>query len=127
MKEIRPLHNEADYDWALNEVNQYFEKEPEPGSMEGDRFELLLLVIGDYESKHYPMEPLDAPEMLRGAMANHGWTQADLAKVLGSKSRASEVLNRKRHLTLEQIWKIREAWKLPAEALIKPYPLRKSE
>ena len=124
MDPIRPLRSEADYDWALQEIDQYFDKEPEFGTPEADRFDLLALLIGDYESKHYPMEPLEAPALLRGMMDNHGWTQADLAKVLGSKSRASEVLNRKRHLTLEQIWKIHEAWKLPAEALIKPYRLK---
>jgi HTH-type transcriptional regulator / antitoxin HigA len=123
MTGIRPLKSEADYDAALTEIEQYFDSEPEPGTPEADRFDLLALVIGDYEAKHWAIEAPDAPDALRELMETRGLTQQDLARVLGSKSRASEVMNRRRHLTLEQAWKLHREWGIPADALIRPYPL----
>ena len=124
MTEIRPLKSEADYDAALAEIEKYFNNEPEPGTLEADRFDLLALVIGDYEAKHWGIEAPDAPDALRERMDTRGLTQQDLAQVLGSKSRASEVMNRRRHLTLEQAWKLHREWGIPADALIRPYPLK---
>ncbi len=124
MTEIRPLKSEADYDAALAEIEKYFNNEPEPGTLEADRFDLLALVIGDYEAKHWGIEAPDAPDALRERMDTRGLTQKDLAQVLGSKSRASEVMNRRRHLTLEQAWKLHREWGIPADALIRPYPLK---
>ena len=124
MTGIRPLKSEADYDAALAEIEKYFNNEPEPGTLEADRFDLLALVIGDYEAKHWGIEAPDAPDALRERMDTRGLTQQDLAQVLGSKSRASEVMNRRRHLTLEQAWKLHREWGIPADALIRPYPLK---
>ena len=124
MKEIRPLRSEADYEAALEAIEAYFVSEPEPGSPEADRFDLLALVIADYERKHWAIEAPDAPDLLRAQMELKGLRQSDLAALLGSKARASEVLNRRRHLTLEQAWKLHEEWRLPTDALIRPYPLR---
>ena len=124
MNGIRPLKSESDYDAALAEIEQYFDNEPEPGTPEADRFDLLALVIGDYEAKHWAIEAPDVPDALRERMETRGLTQQDLAQVLGSKSRASEVMNRRRHLTLEQAWKLHREWGIPADALIRPYPLR---
>ncbi|MBC7635130.1 MAG: XRE family transcriptional regulator [Acetobacteraceae bacterium] len=123
MLDIRPLRSEADYDAALVAVEDYFEHEPALGSPEADRFDLLALVIADYEAKHWAIDPPEAPDLLRAHMERTGLKQADLAVVLGSKARASEVLNRRRHLTPGQAWKIHVNWKLPAEALIRPYAL----
>jgi HTH-type transcriptional regulator/antitoxin HigA len=81
------------------------------------------LVIADYETKHWAIEAPDAPDLLRAEMAQRGWKQSDLAALLGSKARASEILHRKRHLTLEQVWKLHTQWRLPTEALVRPYPL----
>ncbi len=124
MNDIRPLRREADYDAALQSIEVYFEDEPTPGSPEADRFDLLALVIADYEARHWAIEPPDAPDILRDQMERRGLKQADLAAVIGSKARASEVLNRRRYLTPKQAWKIHQAWRIPAEALIKPYPLQ---
>ena len=124
MFEIRPLRNEADYDAALEAIAAYFENEPAPGTSDADRFDLLALVIADYEAKHWAIEAPDAPDLLRAQMQQQGFKQADLAAVLGSKARASEVLNRRRHLTLQQAWKLHKEWRLPTDALIKPYALR---
>ena len=125
MTEIRPLKTEADYDAALKMIEAYFENEPAPGSPEADRFDLLALVIADHEAKHWAIEATDAPDLLRARMEQKGLKQADLAAVLGSKARASEVLNRHRHLTLQQVWKLHVEWHIPTYALIRPYPLRR--
>ena len=125
MMDIKPLKTETDYDRALQEIERYFEDEPEPGTPEADRFDMLALIIGDYESKHWPIEPPEAPDALRAHMEQAGLQQKDLAELLGSKARASEVLNRYRHLTIEQAWKLHKEWRIPADVLIRPYPLRR--
>jgi HTH-type transcriptional regulator/antitoxin HigA len=123
MRAIRPLKTEADYDAALVEIARYFEREPKPGTAEADRFDLLALVIADYEDKHWPIDPPDAVEAIRYRMEQAGYRQADLAKLIGSRSRASEIMNRKRALTLEMAWRLNREWHIPAEALLKPYAL----
>jgi HTH-type transcriptional regulator/antitoxin HigA len=122
--EIRPLRSEADYDAALEAIEAYFVSEPKPGSPEADRFDLLALVIADYEQRHWSIEPPDAPDLLRAHMELKGLRQADLAALMGSGARASEVLNRRRYLTREQAWKLHTEWRLPTDALLRPYPLR---
>ena len=120
MTDIRPLRTEADYDAALKAIEPYFEHEPALGSPEADRFDLLALVIADYEGKHWAIE---APDILRDQMERKGLKQSDLAAVIGSKARASEILNRRRYLTPRQAWKIHLAWRIPTDALIRPYEL----
>jgi HTH-type transcriptional regulator/antitoxin HigA len=121
---IRPIKTEADYDWALKEVERYFEKEPKRGSPEADRFDVLATLIDAYEAKHWPIEAPDAVEAIRFRMEQSGLGQADLARLIGSRSRASEILTRKRPLTLEQAWKLHREWHIPAEALLKPVAAR---
>jgi HTH-type transcriptional regulator/antitoxin HigA len=120
---IRPLKTEADYNTALKQIERYFEHEPKPGTPAADRFDLLALVIADYEDKRWPIEPPDAIDAIRFRMDQAGYRQADLAKLIGSRSRASEIMRRKRHLTLEMAWKLSRQWRIPAESLIKPYDL----
>jgi HTH-type transcriptional regulator/antitoxin HigA len=126
MNDIRPLRTEADYDAALETIEGYFVNEPEPGTPDADRFDLLALVIADYERRQWEIEPPDAPDLLREQMASKGLKPSDLATLLGSKAHASEILNRRRHLTLEQAWKLHREWRLPTDALIRPYPLRRA-
>lgn len=121
--DVRPIRNEADYDWALAEIEQYFENEPEPGTPEADRFEVLADLIEAYEARHWPIEPADPVEVIRYRMEIGGFQTKDLAEVLGSKSRASEILNRKRAITLDMARKLHDAWGIPAEVLIRPYKL----
>ena len=101
MNGIRPLRSEADYDAALAAIEAYFINEPAPESPEADRFDLLALVVADYERRHWEIEAPDAPDLLREQMAIKGYNQSDLAALLGSKARASEILNRQCHLTLQ--------------------------
>lgn len=122
--DIHPLRSEADYDAALLEIAKYFEKQPRPGTPEGDRFDLLALVIGDYEDKHYPIEAPGPIEAIKMTMRRKGYSQADLGRLIGSASRASEVLNRRRYLTVDMIWALNRKWGIPAEALIKPYRIK---
>jgi HTH-type transcriptional regulator/antitoxin HigA len=123
MMDIRPIRNDDDLAWALAEVESYVISEPAPGTPDGDRFDVLVQLIEAYEAKHHAIEPLDPVSFLRAHMENTGRTQADLARVLGSASRASEILNRKRNLTLEMIRALVVAWNVPGDALLPRYPL----
>jgi HTH-type transcriptional regulator/antitoxin HigA len=119
-KIIRPLHSEADYDAALNEIERYFENEPKVRTPEADRFDLLALIIEDYERKRWPIEPPDTIDAIRYGMETGGYTQADLGRLLGSRQRASDILTRKRPLTMRMAWRLHREWGIPAEALIAP-------
>ncbi len=119
----RPIRSEAEYRAALAEIERFFDDEPRKGTAEADRFDLLTLLIEAYEEQHHPIGPAHPVEMIRHRMRTAGYTQADLATLLGSRARASEVLARRRRLTLPMIWKLSRAWKIPAEALVAPYKL----
>lgn len=119
-KMIRPLRSEADYDAALEEIERYFENEPKPGTLEADRFDLLALVIDDYEWKRWPIDPPEMIDAIRYRMETGGYTQADLGRLLGSRQRASDILTGKRPLTMSMAWKLHREWGIPAEALIAP-------
>jgi HTH-type transcriptional regulator/antitoxin HigA len=119
----RPIRTEAEYKAALAEIEPYFAREPEADSAEADRFDLLTLLIEAYEEQHHPIGPPHPVEMIRHRMRTAGYKQADLGELLGSRARASEVLARKRRLTLPMIWKLSQQWNIPAEALVAPYRL----
>ena len=121
--DIRPIRNEADYEWALREVEPYFDTPPAPGTAAADRFDVLTDLIAAYEARRWSIEPLDPVDAIRFKMQQDGLTQTDLADVLGSKSRASEVLHRKRSLTLDMVHRLTNAWGIPAEVLVRPYRL----
>jgi len=121
--DIRPLRTEADYNAALEEIEHFFDHEPAPGTPEADRFDLLALVIADYEAKHWPIDLPDPIETIKYRMEMAGYGQRELAALFGSRSRASEVLSRKRALTMEMAWKLNREWGIPAENLIRPYDL----
>ena len=121
--DIRKIHTEDDYDWALAEIEQYFEHEPEPGTPEAERFEVLASLIAAYEAEHWPIDPPDPIEAIRYRMEQSGYTQAYLGRILGSRSRASEILKRKRPLTMQMAYKLHREWQIPAESLLIPYCL----
>jgi HTH-type transcriptional regulator/antitoxin HigA len=123
---IRPLRNEADYDAALIEIERYFDRPPRVGSPAADRFDLLALVIEDYERKNWPIDPPNPVDAIRYRMEAGGFTQADLGRLLGSRQRASDILSRKRRLTMPMAWKLYREWDIPAEALIRPRTPRKT-
>jgi HTH-type transcriptional regulator / antitoxin HigA len=93
---------------------------PTPGSPDADRFDLLTLVVDDYERIHWPMQPPDPIVAIRYGMETRGLTQADLGRLLGSRQRASDILSRRRPLTMRMAWKLHRDWGIPAEVLIRP-------
>ena len=115
---IHPIRTKADYKRALREVSAYFENEPEPGSEDGDRFEILATLVEAYESKHFPIEAPDPIEAIRFRMEQGGLTVKDLVPSIGQPNRVYEVLNRKRGLTLEMIRNLHRNLGIPAESLI---------
>ena len=121
--EIRPIHTEADYKAALHEVSAYFDNEPEPGTPDGDRFEVLLTLLEAYEARHYPVELPDPVEAIKFRMEQGGLTPKDLVPAIGRLNRVYEILARKRPLTLGMIWRLHEKFGIPAESLIRPTKL----
>lgn len=118
--EIRPIHTEENYQAVMREVSAFFDSEPEPGTLEGDRFEVLLTLVESYEAKHFPMDFPDPVEAIKFRMEQGGLTAKDLTPAIGRLSRVYEILNRKRPLTLTMIWKLHEMLGIPAESLIRP-------
>jgi HTH-type transcriptional regulator/antitoxin HigA len=119
-KAIRPMRTKTDYAAALDEIEAFFDREPKPGTVEADRFDLLALVIEDYEKKHWPIDPPDPVEAIRYRMSAGGFSQADLGRLIGSRQRASDILARRRRLTMQMAWKLHRDWGIPAEALLQP-------
>ena len=117
---IRPIHTESDYQAALREVSAYFENEPEPGTPDGDRFDILLTLVEAYEAKQFPIRLPDPVEAIKFRMEQAGLTVKDLTRAIGRTNRVYEVLARKRPLTLKMIWKLHEMFGIPAESLIQP-------
>jgi HTH-type transcriptional regulator/antitoxin HigA len=123
--DVRPLHTESDYQWALAEVARYFEKQPALGSAAGNRFEVLSVLIKEYEDRHHPIpQRADPVDVLHFAIESMGKSQTELAALIG-RNRASEILNRERRLTLEMIRTISEAWHLPVEMLTGTYEVKR--
>jgi|SRR5450830_427693 HTH-type transcriptional regulator/antitoxin HigA len=116
--EIRPIHTEADYQATLREVSAFFDNEPEPGSPEGDRFEVLLTLVEAYEAKNFPIDLPDPVEAIKFRMEQEGLTAKDLVPMIGRLNRVYEILNRKRSLTLPMIWKLHVGLGIPAGSLI---------
>lgn len=112
------LHTEAEYEAALAEYEAWFDDEPKASTPDGDRFELLGLVIARYEEDRFPTPQAHPLDVLRFAMDQQGHSQSDLAQLLGSRSRASEILGGRRDLTLPQIRLIAKAWRIPAALLV---------
>jgi HTH-type transcriptional regulator / antitoxin HigA len=119
-KIIHPVRTETEYDEALEEIERYFEDQPRLGIPEADRFDLLALIVEDYERKRWPIEPPETIDAIRYRMEMGGYTQADLGRLLGSRQRASDILTKKRPLTMRMAWKLHREWNIPAEALIAP-------
>lgn len=112
------IRSEAEYEAALAEFETYFDDEPQPGSPEASRFELLGLVLAKYEEERWPIAPTTPLDALKFRMEQGGHSQTDLANLLGSRSRASEIINGKRELNLDQIRLLAREWHIPVGALV---------
>lgn len=119
MMEIKSIKHEANYEAALAEIEQLFEAKP--GTPEGERLELLAGLVEAYEELHYSIPEPDPIEAIRYYMESRGLSRRDLEPCIGSRARVSEVLNRKRPLTLSMIRRLHVQFGIPAEVLIQPY------
>ena len=113
---IKPIKTERDYRNALKQIEKLWDAKP--NTPKGDRLEVLVTLVEAYEHKHYKIEPPDAIEAIKFRMEQLGLKQSDLAKYLGGRSRASEVLNRKRKLTVDMMRSLRKHLDIPAESLL---------
>jgi HTH-type transcriptional regulator / antitoxin HigA len=125
--DIRPIRTDKDHRAALAEIETCWGATE--GTEKGDRLDVLLALVEIYEAKRWPIdvdESFDPIDVLTYAIEELGHTQGELADLLGSRSRASEILSRRRALTVGMIHKISEAWKIPADLLVRPYKLERA-
>jgi len=117
--EIKPIRNEADYKNALERLEVIFDAKR--GTKEGDELEILSILIDNYESENFPIEMPDPISAIHFRMEQMGLKQKDLVEMIGFKSRVSEIMNKKRKLTLDMIRKLNTSLKIPTEVLIQDY------
>ena len=116
---VKPIRTKKDYNQALARLETIFDAKK--GSTEGDELEILGILIDRYEQEHFPIGLPDPIEAIKFRMEQLGYNQADLAKVVGLKSRASEILNKKRKLSLDMIRQLHDQLKIPTDVLIQAY------
>lgn len=117
--DIRPIKTEKDYQAALTEIEQLFDAFP--GTPEGDRLEVLTTLVEAYENEHYSIPAPDPIEAINYYMESRGLSRQDLEPIMGSRARVSEVLNRKRPLTLNMIRNLSSELGISADVLIASY------
>ena len=117
---LRPIRGEADHAAALERIAELWRAAP--GSDDAYELDALATLVDAYEARRFPIAPIEPGEALRLALSEMGRTQAELAEILGSRSRASEVLSGKRALTVGMIRAISAAWRLPTDLLVGAAP-----
>jgi len=117
--DIRPIKTEADYESALKEIESLFDAVPNTPA--GDRLEVLTTLVEAYEEQHYPIPSPDPVEAILYHMERRGLTRRDLEPYIGNRARVSEILNRKRSLSLRMIQQLHAELGIPAEVLLQPY------
>jgi HTH-type transcriptional regulator / antitoxin HigA len=125
--DIKPIRTEKDHRAALAEIDAHWGA-PE-GSEKGDKLDILLALVEIYEARRWPIDAdkrFDPVDVLNFAIGELGHSQAELTELLDSRSRASEILSRQRALTVDMIHKISEAWKIPADLLVRPYKIERA-
>jgi len=113
---IKPIKTERDYRKALKEIENLWNAKPNTSM--GDRLDVLVTLVEAHEQKHYKVDPPDPIEAIKFRMEQLDLKPSDLAKILGGRSRVSEVLNRKRKLTVEMMRSLRKHLAIPAESLL---------
>jgi len=116
---ITPIRNEKDYQKALERLELIFDAKK--GTKNGDELEILSILIDNYENENFPIGMPDPIEAIKFRMEQMGMKQKDLAEVMGFKSRVSEILNKKRKLTLDMIRKLNTTLHIPTEVLVQDY------
>ena len=125
--DIRPIRTDQDRRAALAEIDALWGAAE--GTEAGDKLDVLVALVESYEARRWPIAAdngFDPVDVLRYAIDELGHSQAELAGLLGSRARASEILSRRRALTLPMIHRISEAWKIPADLLVRPYKLERA-
>jgi len=118
---IKPIRTEREYEAALKEIERLFDADP--GTPDGDLLDILVTLVEVYEDEHYPIPLPDPIEAIYFYMESRELTRVDLEPYIGSRARVSEVLNRKRHLTLSMIQRLHTGLGIPAEILVQPYKI----
>jgi len=116
---VKPIKTKKDYQQALDRLEVIFDTKK--GTPEGDELEILGILIDQYENEHFPIDLPDPIEAIKFRMEQLGYTQTDLAKVVGLKSRASEILSKKRKLSLDMIRQLHDKLNIPTDVLIQAY------
>ncbi|MCP4360102.1 MAG: transcriptional regulator [Chloroflexi bacterium] len=122
--DIRPIRTEADHDIALKEIERLWDAPY--GSPEGDKLDILVTLVEAYEEKHYPILPPDPIEAIIHYMESQNLSRHDLEPYIGSRGRVSEVLNRRRTLSLNMIRKLQNGLGISADILVQPYELQRA-
>jgi len=118
--DIFPIRNDEDHRNAVRQIEQLWDAQE--GSEDFNRLDIIATLVDAYEARRWPMADLDPVDTIKAEMELNGRTLTDLTKVIG-KSRATEILKRRRPLTLSMIRKIHEAWRIPADRLVGEYKL----
>jgi HTH-type transcriptional regulator/antitoxin HigA len=125
MVEVNPIRTEQDHDAALAEIEGLMAAAP--GTPEGDRLDVLVTLVQAYEAEHHAIEAPDPISLLQFVMEQRGLDRAALQPMIGDRGRVSEVMARRRPLTLAMIRRLQQTLGLPAEILVRPYQLRRSK
>jgi len=120
--DIRPIRTKADHRAALKEVERLWDTDP--GTADGDRVDVLVTLIEAYEARHFPIAAPDPIAAIEFMMEQKGLTRRDLEGAIGSRGRVSEVLTRKRPLTLPMVRQLSALLHIPAEVLVQSYDTR---
>ena len=122
--DIKPIRTEQDYRRALAEVERLMDA-PD-GTPEADRLDVLVTLVEAYEDEAWPIEAPDPIAAIEHTIEFRGLSRSALVPIIGSRARVSEILNRKRHLTLPMIWRLVRDLGIPAEVLVQPYALKRA-
>lgn len=117
--DIKPIRTDADYQAALKKIAALMEADPELGTPDGDRLDILATLVQAYEQRHFPMDLPDPVEAIKFRMDQQGLKPKDLEPMIGQRNRVYEVLNRKRPLTMAMVWRLHTGLGIPAESLIR--------
>jgi HTH-type transcriptional regulator / antitoxin HigA len=118
---VTPICDDTSHQAALDEIERLWGAVE--GTADGDRLTVLMTLADAYERERWPDEDLDPIDAIKARMENSGRSRKDFEVIAGSSGRASEILNRKRGLTLPMIWRLVSDWKMPADVLVRPYEL----
>lgn len=112
---VKPIRSEEDYDEAIKRIDRLLDINPELGTPEEDELEVLSTLVEAYENKHYPTLPIDPVDAIQLALEERGMIQQDLVPMVGPKSRVSEIMNRKRKPTMNEIKALHDHLNIPLE------------